>query len=189
MDCSTPCFPDLHYFLELAQTHVHWVGDAIQPFHPLSSPSPPTFNLSQRQGLFPWVSSSHQVAKVLELHLKAVCTGLCGKNCHCVIPILLMGGVSYREATAPPQAVTPSIPLRGLECCYRVQCWDTWPLPPPVLQDKTQVIQSKNGPLFCLFIALLWLLNPFPQIYSAPPSYKKFPHIYKTISRLCLIPG
>ena len=70
-----------------------------------------------------------------------------------------------------------------------VQCRDTWLFPPPVLQDKTQVIQSKNWPLFCLFIALLWLLNPFPQIYSAPPSYKKFPHIYKTISRLCLIPG
>ena len=51
---------------ELAQTHVHWVGDAIQLSHPLSSPSPPTFNLSQHQGFFQWVSSSHQVAKVLE---------------------------------------------------------------------------------------------------------------------------
>ena len=52
-----------HQLLELAQTHVHRVGDAIQPFHPLLSPSPPTFNLSQYQGLFQWVSSSHQVAK------------------------------------------------------------------------------------------------------------------------------
>ena len=51
---------------ELTQTHVHWVGDAIQAFHPLSSPSPPTFNLSQHQGLFQGVSSLHQVAKVLE---------------------------------------------------------------------------------------------------------------------------
>ena len=51
------------------QTHVHWVGDAIQPSHPLSSPSPPAFNLSQHQCLFKWVSSSHQVAKVLELQL------------------------------------------------------------------------------------------------------------------------
>ena len=67
MDCSTPGFPVLHHLTELAQTHVHWVGDAIQPSHPLSSPSPPAFNLSQHQGLFQWVASSHQVAKVLEL--------------------------------------------------------------------------------------------------------------------------
>ena len=51
-------------------THVHWVGDAIQPSHPLSSPSPPAFNLSQRQGLFQWISSSHQVAKVLQFQLQ-----------------------------------------------------------------------------------------------------------------------
>ena len=63
MDCSTPGFP-VHYQLpELAQTHVHWVSDAIQPSHPLSSPSPPSFNLSQHQGLFKWVSSLHQVPK------------------------------------------------------------------------------------------------------------------------------
>ena len=69
MDCSTPGFPVLHHFLEFAQTHVHWVGAAIQPFHPLSSPSP-AFNLTQHQGLFQWVDSSHQVAKVLELQLQ-----------------------------------------------------------------------------------------------------------------------
>ena len=51
-DCSTPAFPVLYYLLELAQTHVHLVGDAIQPSHPLLSPSPPAFNLSQHQGLF-----------------------------------------------------------------------------------------------------------------------------------------
>ena len=64
MDCSTPGFPVYHQLPEFTQTHVHWVGDAIQPSHPLSSPSPPAFNLSQHQGLFNWVSSSHQVAKV-----------------------------------------------------------------------------------------------------------------------------
>ena len=53
-----------------SQTHVHWVGDSIQPSHPLLSPSPPTFNLSHHQGLFKWVSSSHQVGKVLELQLQ-----------------------------------------------------------------------------------------------------------------------
>ena len=70
MDCSTPGFPVHHRLLELTQTHVYWVGDAIQPSHPLSSPSPPTFNLSKHQGFFQWVSSSYQVAKVLEFQLQ-----------------------------------------------------------------------------------------------------------------------
>ena len=58
---------------EFTQTHVHWVGDAIQPSHPLSSPSPPAFNLFQNWGLFKWISSSHQVAKILEFHLQHQC--------------------------------------------------------------------------------------------------------------------
>ena len=70
MNCSTPGLPVHHQLPESTQTHVHWVGDAIQPSHPLSSPSPPALNLSQHQGLFKWVSSSHQVAKVLEFQLK-----------------------------------------------------------------------------------------------------------------------
>ena len=69
MDCSTPGFPVHHQLPELAQTHVHWVSDAIQSSHSLSSPSSLAFNLSQHQGLFHWVSSSHQVAKVLEFQL------------------------------------------------------------------------------------------------------------------------
>ena len=66
MEYSTPGFPVHHQLLEFAKTHVHWVGDAIPPSHHLSAPSPPAFNLPQYQGLFKWVSSSHQVAKVLE---------------------------------------------------------------------------------------------------------------------------
>ena len=69
MDCRTPGFPVHHQLSELVQTHVHQAGNAIQLSHPLSSPSPPAFNLSQQQGLFWWVSSSHQVAKVLEFQL------------------------------------------------------------------------------------------------------------------------
>ena len=64
VDCSTPGLPVHHHLPELAQTHVHPVGDAIQPSHPLSSPSPSAFSLSQHQGRFQWVSSLHQVAKV-----------------------------------------------------------------------------------------------------------------------------
>ena len=63
-------FPVYHQLLELAQTYVHCVGDAIQPSHPLLSPSPPALNLSQHQGLFQWVSSLHQVAKVLEFQIQ-----------------------------------------------------------------------------------------------------------------------
>ena len=70
MGCSTPDLPVHHQLPEFTQTHVHWVGDAIQPSHPLLSPSPPTFSLSQHQGLFQWVSSSHQVAKVFEFQLQ-----------------------------------------------------------------------------------------------------------------------
>ena len=62
---SMPGLPVHHQLQEFTQTHVHWVSDAIQPSHPLSSPSPPNFNLSQHQGVFQWVSSSHHVAKIL----------------------------------------------------------------------------------------------------------------------------
>ena len=69
MDHSLPGHPIHHQLPGFTQTHIHWVSDAIQPSHPLSSPSPPALNLSQHQGLFKWVSSSHQVAKVLEFQL------------------------------------------------------------------------------------------------------------------------
>ena len=70
MDCSTSGFPIHHQLLELAQTHVHRVGDAIQPSHSLSSPCPPAFSLSQHQGLFWWVSSSYQLPKILQIQLQ-----------------------------------------------------------------------------------------------------------------------
>ena len=70
MNPSTPGLPVHHHLLEFTQIHVHWVGDAIQPSHPLSSPSPPAPNPSQHQGLFQWVNSSHEVARVLEFQLQ-----------------------------------------------------------------------------------------------------------------------
>ena len=69
MNCSTPCLPVHHQLPEPTKTHVHRVADAIQPSHPLSPPSPPAFTLSQHQGLFQWVSSSHQMAKVWSFSL------------------------------------------------------------------------------------------------------------------------
>ena len=70
MDCRMPGLPVHHQLPVFTQTHVHRVSDAIHPSHPLSFPSPPAFNLSQHQGLFKWVSSSPQVAKVLEFQLQ-----------------------------------------------------------------------------------------------------------------------
>jgi len=63
MNSSKPDFSVLHYLLKFAQTHIHWVGDAIQPYHPLLPPSPPALSLSQHQGIYKWVGSSHQRPK------------------------------------------------------------------------------------------------------------------------------
>ena len=70
MDCSMPGFPVLNHFPELAQTHIHWVSDAIQSFHPLSLSSPFAISLYQHQGLSQWISSLHQMTKVFELQLQ-----------------------------------------------------------------------------------------------------------------------
>ena len=70
MNCSTPGLPVHHQLPEFTQTHVHRVDDAIQASHPLSSPSPPAPNPSQHQGLFQWINSSHEVAKVLDFQLQ-----------------------------------------------------------------------------------------------------------------------
>ena len=93
MNCSTPGFPVLCYLLEFAQTHVHRVGDAFQPSHPLLSPSPPAFSLSQHQGLFQWFSSSHQVAKVLELQVQSA--PVLPMNIQGWFPLGLTGLISY----------------------------------------------------------------------------------------------
>ena len=69
MDCGMPSLPVLHYLAEFTQIHVQWVGDAMTPSHPLLPPSPFGFNISQHRGLLQWVSSLHQVTKVLKLHL------------------------------------------------------------------------------------------------------------------------
>ena len=84
MNCSTPGLPVHHQLLEPTQTQVHWVGDAIQPSHPLSSSSPPALNLYQPHSLFKWVSSSHQVAKVLKFEVSAS-TSVLPMNTHWVM--------------------------------------------------------------------------------------------------------
>ena len=70
MNCNMPGFPVLHHLSELAQTYVHWVGDVIQTFSPLASPSAPAFNLSQHHGLSQWVGSLNEVIRALQLQLQ-----------------------------------------------------------------------------------------------------------------------
>ena len=81
INCSMPGLPIHHQLPESTQTHVHWVGDTIQPSHPLSSPSPPALDLSQHLGLFKWVSSSHQVAKISEFQLQHQSFQSAGRPC------------------------------------------------------------------------------------------------------------
>ena len=94
MDCSVPGFPVHHQLTKFTQTHVHWISDAIQPSHPLSSPSPPAFNLSQHQGLFQWVSSSQQVNKVLEFSPSA---SVLPMNIQNWFPLGLTGWISLQS--------------------------------------------------------------------------------------------
>ena len=124
MNGSTPGLPVLHQLPEFTQTHVHWVSDAIQPSYPLSSPSPPALNLSQHQGLFKWVSSSHQVAKVLEFQIQhqsfqwtprtdLLLDGLVGSPC---------SPRNSQESSPTPQfkSINSSAWLRWLSVC--LQC-------------------------------------------------------------------
>ena len=126
MDCSMPGFRVYHQLPELTQTHVHPVGDAIQPSHPLSSPSPPTFNLSQHQDFFKWVSSLHQVAKVLELQLldsilKSRDITLPTKVClvkAVVFPVVMYGCESWTIKKAEHWRID------ALNCGVGEDCWE-----------------------------------------------------------------
>ena len=91
LDWSMPRSIILHYLFELAQTHVHWIDDAIEPSHPLLSPSPPAFNLSQHQSLFQWVSSLHQVAKA------SASASVCPMNIQGWFPLGLTGLISLQS--------------------------------------------------------------------------------------------
>ena len=116
MNCSMPGLPVHPQLLEFTQTHVHWVGDTTQPSHPLSSPSPPALKLSQHQGLFKWVSSSYQVAKVLRcLYIFELefCLDICswvGLLNHMAVPFLVFWDTFLLFYTmAAPTTSTPVV--------------------------------------------------------------------------------
>ena len=121
MDHTMPGLPVHHQLPEFTQTHVHLVSDAIQPSHPMLSPSPPALNLSQHQGLFQWVSSSHQVAKVLEfqgtyytssVHYGHLCLGLPWRW---GVP-----GVESEHAYSRPGAVTHWLVILGVALSFLI---------------------------------------------------------------------
>ena len=129
MHSSMPGFPVLHHLPELAQTHVHWVGDAIQPSHPLSSPSP-AFYLSQLQDFSLKVTSSHQVAKVLELQLQH--PSVLPMNIQGWFPLGLIGLLSLSPRDSQESSSTPhfkSINSLALKLLYGptltsiYECW------------------------------------------------------------------
>ena len=91
MDCSMPGFPVPYYLPEFAQNHAHWVSDTIQPPPPQSPPSPPDFNISKHLGLFQWVSSLHQVAKVIGVSASAPVLPMNIQGC---FPLELPGFIS-----------------------------------------------------------------------------------------------
>ena len=99
MDCNTPGSSVLHCLPQFAQTYLPWVSDAIKPSQPLSPPSPPAFNLSQHQGLFQWVGSSHQVANELKLQLLALVLPM---NSQCRFPLKLVGLIlPFKDSQEP----------------------------------------------------------------------------------------
>ena len=137
MDSSMPGLPVHHQLLELAQTHVHRVGDAIQPSHPLSSPSPPAPNPSQHQGLFQCVGSSHQVAKVKNIKLifsKRVNPK--GSLIHLISHNFKYIKENILDTLCPRHPVTPLRSLGGMKL----------PLPPKVIKVGTLGCQEGHCP-------------------------------------------
>ena len=127
MDCSTPGFAVHHQLPEPTQTQVHWVSDSIQPSHPLSSPSPPSFNLSQHQGLFQWVSSAHQVASG-HVHRceswtikKAERKGIDAFELWCWRRLLRVPWTARRSNQSILKEINPEYSLKGLMLTLKLQ--------------------------------------------------------------------
>ena len=172
MDCSTPGFP-VHYQLpELAQTHVDRVSDAIQLSHPLLSPSPPAFNLSQHQGLFQWVSSLHQVAKVLELQLQH----------HSFLntpPLMYMNECTFIHVLTFVHTCIPSMPLSHhhlhKNCSPILSPWRNKRQSTPVFLPRISHRQESLARLqsMGLWKSQAWLSNQTTIKQSSPLQRKK----------------
>jgi len=150
MDCRTPGFPVHHQLPELTQTHVHRVGDAIQPSHPLSSPSSPAFNLSHHQGLFQWVSSSYQVAKVLEFQLQISPTneysGLISFRMGCLdflaVQEILKSPLQHHSSKASILQRSAFFIVQLSHPCEPYQYWENWDI--ELISNMAKVTQHNK---------------------------------------------
>ena len=160
MDCSMPGLSVHHQLLESTQTHVQWVGDAIQPSHPLSSPSPPALNLSQHQGLFRWVSSSHQVVSVLEFQLQHQSFQWISRT------DLLSGGLvgspcSPRDSQESSPNHSSKASILSCSACFMVQLSQSYITTEKNSNyDYTDLVWQSNVSflIWCFNIHLQWLL-------------------------------
>ena len=135
MDCSIVGFPVLHCLLEFAQTHVHWVSDAIQSAHPLF-PSFPAPNLSQHHGLFQWASSSHQVAKVLELQYWSRIASQCCVSFCCIAKwISFIYIYKYPLFSGFPSHLGPHRVLKRVPCAIQLKHKIRLPRKPDFLEE------------------------------------------------------
>ena len=147
MNHSTPGLPVHHQLSEFTQTHVHRVGDAIQPSHPLSSPSPPAPNPSQHQGLFQWVSSSREVAKVLEFLFSIIPSnehpGLVSFRMDWLDLLAVQGTLKsllqHHSSLALSFLYSPPLTLKGY-CWITRRHRDSWPL-----EEKNSIRGQRRG--------------------------------------------
>ena len=150
MNHSTPGLPVHHQLLEFTQTHVHWVGDAIQPSHPLLSPPPPAPNPSYHQGLFQWVNSSyHWYSKWLSHSWNNIY-----HNCYCFAWLVQFSSVAQPCLNATPWTVA---------CQASLSITNSWS--PPKLMSIKSVMPS-NHLILCRPLLLLPLIFPSIRIFS-----------------------
>ena len=144
MNHSTPGLPVHHQLPEFTQTHVHRVGDAIQPSHRRSSPSPPALNLSQHQGLFQWVSSSHEWPKYWSFSFSIIPSkeipGLISFRMDWLDLLAVQGTLKSLLQSYPQLIIIFSFPVAHLSCLVSV----LWFLPSSELTSSSNLVQTTN---------------------------------------------
>ena len=184
MYCSMPGLPVLHYLLEFAQIHVHWISDAIQPSYPLSSPSPPVLNLPQHQGLFQWVSSSCQVAKVLQVQ-------------HHFFFLFFKYKFIYFNWRLITLQYCIDFAYIDMNLPWVYMCSPSWtplPLPSPYHPSESSQCTSPEHPVSCIELRMAICLTygnihvsmPFSQIIPPLPSPTESKRLFYTYVSLLL---
>ena len=151
---STPGLPVLHHLLELAQNHVHWVGDAIQPSHSLSSPSSPAFNLFQHQDLFQWVGSWHQVTKVLGSSASA---SVLPMNVQAWFPLELTGLISLQSKGL--SRVFSSTTVQKHKFCAQSSLWSNFHICTWLLEKPQLWLDEPSSAMWCLCFLIHCLVS------------------------------